>query len=766
VRSESFEKWELMANEQDLNWIANFLWGIADDVLRDYFKRGKYADFILPMTVLTRLDTVLEPTKAEVLAMHVRLDEMGVVNQEAALRMASGFPFYNTSKFSLSSLRNRSNPQQLHQDFLDWLDGFSESVQDIIENFKFRRNQVPDLAKANLLGPLIEKFLDPQLKVATLDNHAMGTVFEELVRRFNEANNEEAGEHWTPRDVVKLMSNLIFRPVADQLTSGTYLLYDSALGTGGMLTVAEQTLRELGEERGLEIATHLYGQEINPETFAICKSDLLLSGDGAQADNIRGGTEYSTLSNDAFAGQTFDFMLSNPPYGKSWKVDLERMGGKSELNDPRFVVNHGDDPSFSFVPRSSDGQMLFLANMVSKMKTTTPLGSRIAEIHSGSSLFTGDAGQGESNLRRYLFERDLVDAVIQLPEKLFYNTGIATYIWVLANRKATHRQGKVQLIDASSWFTPRQKNLGAKNCDLSPEDIERIISTYLAFEETEQSKIFANEDFGYRKVKVERPLRLCAQLSAQAVEGLRFASGDQEQRQELYDLFGDDLFTSFSTIRSKVEEHLDAGDDDEEDVGIPAKTRKRLLDEKKWGRDFKIYEVAQLLVGGLGTLRFDDFNEFSAQVDDFLKEQRIKLSAGEKKALLQGVSWVDPEAPKVIKKISKPAKAAPNPLAGLFEVEIHGENVTAQYEPDSDLSDFELIPLSEPGGVAAFIEREVLPYAEDAWVDLDSEKIGYEVSFTRHFYRPAALRELSVIEAEIRDALSNAERLVEGALNG
>ncbi len=755
-----------MANEQDLNWIANFLWGIADDVLRDYFKRGKYADFILPMTVLTRLDTVLEPTKAEVLAMHVRLDEMGVVNQEAALRMASGFPFYNTSKFSLSSLRNRSNPQQLHQDFLDWLDGFSESVQDIIENFKFRRNQVPDLAKANLLGPLIEKFLDPQLKVATLDNHAMGTVFEELVRRFNEANNEEAGEHWTPRDVVKLMSNLIFRPVADQLTSGTYLLYDSALGTGGMLTVAEQTLRELGEERGLEIATHLYGQEINPETFAICKSDLLLSGDGAQADNIRGGTEYSTLSNDAFAGQTFDFMLSNPPYGKSWKVDLERMGGKSELNDPRFVVNHGDDPSFSFVPRSSDGQMLFLANMVSKMKTTTPLGSRIAEIHSGSSLFTGDAGQGESNLRRYLFERDLVDAVIQLPEKLFYNTGIATYIWVLANRKATHRQGKVQLIDASSWFTPRQKNLGAKNCDLSPEDIERIISTYLAFEETEQSKIFANEDFGYRKVKVERPLRLCAQLSAQAVEGLRFASGDQEQRQELYDLFGDDLFTSFSTIRSKVEEHLDAGDDDEEDVGIPAKTRKRLLDEKKWGRDFKIYEVAQLLVGGLGTLRFDDFNEFSAQVDDFLKEQRIKLSAGEKKALLQGVSWVDPEAPKVIKKISKPAKAAPNPLAGLFEVEIHGENVTAQYEPDSDLSDFELIPLSEPGGVAAFIEREVLPYAEDAWVDLDSEKIGYEVSFTRHFYRPAALRELSVIEAEIRDALSNAERLVEGALNG
>ena len=753
-----------MANEQDLNWIANFLWGIADDVLRDYFKRGRYADFILPMTVLTRLDTVLEPTKAEVIAMHARLDEMGVVNQEAALRMASGLPFYNTSKFSLSSLRNRANPQQLHQDFLDWLDGFSESVQDIIENFKFRRNQVPDLAKANLLGPLIEKFLDPQLRVASLDNHAMGTVFEELVRRFNEANNEEAGEHWTPRDVVKLMANLIFRPVADQLTSGTYLLYDSALGTGGMLTVAEQTLRELGQERGLEIATHLFGQEINPETFAICKSDLLLSGDGAQADNIRGGTEYSTLSNDAFAGHTFDFMLSNPPYGKSWKVDLERMGGKSGLSDPRFVVAQPDGP-LSFVPRSSDGQMLFLANMVSKMKTTTATGSRIAEIHSGSSLFTGDAGQGESNLRRYLFEHDLVDAIIQLPEKLFYNTGIATYIWVIANRKAPHRQGKVQLIDASSWFTPRQKNLGAKNCDLSPADIERIVTTYLAFEETEKSKIFANEDFGYRKVKIERPLRLRAQLGDEAVEALRFASGDEDLRRELYDLFGDDLFTQFSAVRSKVEEHLDAADEDDEDAGISAKVRKRLLDEKKWARDYRIYEVARLLSEEFGSQRFDDFNEFVDEVEPFLKRQGVKLSAPEKKALFQGVSWADPEAPKVIKKVFKASKVAPNPLTGLFPLELDGAVVTVQYESDSDLSDFELVPLSEPGGVAAFVEREVLPYADDAWVDLDSEKVGYEVSFTRHFYQPVKLRELAEIEADIRAAMAESEGLVERVID-
>jgi type I restriction enzyme M protein len=581
----------------------------------------------------------------------------------------------------------------------------------------------------------------------------MGTVFEELVRRFNEANNEEAGEHWTPRDVVKLMSNLIFRPVADQLTSGTYLLYDSALGTGGMLTVAEQALRELGVERGLEIATHLYGQEINPETFAICKSDLLLSGDGAQADNIRGGTEYSTLSNDAFAGQTFDFMLSNPPYGKSWKVDLERMGGKSGLSDPRFVVNHDGVAAFSLVPRSSDGQMLFLANMVSKMKTTTDLGSRIAEIHSGSSLFTGDAGQGESNLRRYLFERDLVEAIIQLPEKLFYNTGISTYIWVLANRKAAHRQGKVQLIDASSWFTPRQKNLGAKNCDLSPDDTERILVTYLAMEETEQSKVFTNEDFGYRKVKIERPIRLRAQLTSDAVNALRFSSGDLELRRELYELFGDDLFSSFARIRTKVEEHLDAAEEDEDDAGIPAKTRKRLLDDKKWVRDFKLYGVAQLLASRIGTERYDDFNDFSAEVDVFLKVQKIKLTAGEKKALLQGVSWVDSGAPKVIKKIFKPTKVSPNPMVGFFEAEVNGEIMTVQYESDSDLTDFESVPLTEPGGVESFVEREVIPYAEDAWVDLDSEKIGYEVSFTRHFYRPVRLRELSEIEADIRTSM-------------
>jgi len=513
----------------EVTWIANFIWGIADDVLRDLYVRGKYRDVILPMIVLRRLDAVLGPTKVDVLAMRENLDAKGVVNQESALKSAAKQPFYNTSKFSLKDLRNRTSQQQLRADFEDYLDGFSSNVQDILTNFEFR-NQIPRLSKADALGTLIEKFLDPQLKLNSLDNHAMGSVFEELVRKFNEENNEEAGEHWTPRDAVKLMANLIFRPIADRITDGTYLLYDAAIGTGGMLTVAEVTLTQLAKQHGKKVSTHLYGQEINAETYAICKADLLLSGEGDDADNVVGGPEYSTLANDAFKGRQFDFMLSNPPYGKSWKTDLERMGGKDGFSDPRFKVDHAGDPAFSLVTRTSDGQMLFLANMLSKMKTDSPLGSRIAEVHSGSSLFTGDAGQGESNVRRWILENDWLEAIIQLPLSMFYNTGIATYIWVLTNRKPEHRKGKVQLIDATKSFTPLRRNLGQKNCELSDADIEKIVETFLAFEESETSKIFENEYFGFQKVKVERPLRLRSQCTPEHIEELRFASAGIHRR--------------------------------------------------------------------------------------------------------------------------------------------------------------------------------------------------------------------------------------------
>src|SRR5215217_6658529 len=494
--------------------IVNLIWGVADDVLRDVYVRGKYRDVILPMTVIRRLDSLLEPTKDAVLAMKRWLDEAGISHQDQPLANAAGEAFYNTSPFTLRRLLE--NPKQLKANFEAYLDGFSPNVQEVLDKFKFR-NQLQTLDEADALGHLIQKFVDPALnlspkpvldaqgrvKLPGLDNHAMGTIFEELIRRFNEENNEEAGEHFTPRDVVTLMANLILLPVAGEIESGTYLVYDGACGTGGMLTVAEETLQEIAREHEKEVAIHLYGQEVNPETFAITKADLLLKGEGADAENMRFG---STLAADGFPGRSFDFMLSNPPYGKSRKKDLDLMGGKDGMRDPRFVVQHGGE-ELSLVTRTSDGQMLFLVNMVQKMKHETRLGSRIAEVHNGSALFTGDAGQGESNIRRWLIENDWLEAIVALPLNIFYNTGIATYIWVLTNRKPAHRRGKVQLIDATGWYRPLRRNLGKKHCELT-EYIDTICGTFLAFEETGQSKIFPNEAFGYWKITVERPLRL------------------------------------------------------------------------------------------------------------------------------------------------------------------------------------------------------------------------------------------------------------------
>ncbi|MDE0457328.1 MAG: class I SAM-dependent DNA methyltransferase [Chromatiales bacterium] len=636
----------------DLNWIANYIWGIADDVLRDLYQRGKYRDVILPMTVLRRLDAVLEDGKAVVLAMKETLDEAGIVEQEATLRQAAGHAFYNTSKFTLRDLRSRANRERLEADFLDYLDGYSRNVQDILDSFEFR-NQVPKLSKADALGTLIERVTSPGMNLSPdpvrnadgsirhrgLDNHGMGTVFEELVRRFNEENNEEAGEHWTPRDAVKLMAKLVFLPIADEIESGTYLLYDGACGIGGMLTVAEDTLRELATEYGKEVSTHLYGQEINAETYAICKADLLLKGEGDAADNIVGGPQHSTLSNDAFPSHEFDFMLSNPPYGKSWKTDLERMGGKKDMRDPRFVIDHADDPEYSLVTRSSDGQMLFLANKLSKMKRDTKLGSRLAEVHNGSSLFTGDAGQGESNIRRWIIENDWLEAIIALPLNLFYNTGIATYVWVLTNRKPAHRRGKVQLIDATGWHRPLRKNLGKKNCELGEDDVDRICGAFLDFEETEQSRIFDNDAFGYWKVTVERPLR---------IEG-----ADPE-------------------------------------------------------RAYKASEIKKL------------------------REHGTRSES----------------APAVIRHIHKRGTEA-DPLRGLFEATIGGKSAVVEYEPAADLRDTEQVSLREQGGIDAFLRREVLPYAADAWYHPARVKIGYEISFNRYFYKAEPMRTLAEIRADI-----------------
>jgi len=639
--------------------IVALIWSIADDVLRDLYVRGKYRDVILPFTVLRRLDSVLEPTQDAVLAMRKTLDQAGIVDQDAPLRDAAKQDFYNTSGFTLKGLRHAANATRLRQNFEAYLDGFSPNVQEIIDNFEFR-NQLPRLTKADALGALIEKFLSPDLDLspAGLDNHGMGTVFEELVRRFNEENNEEAGEHWTPRDAVRLMTRLMFEPIAETIPSGTYRLYDGAMGTGGMLTVAEDTLKHLTAPAGKKVSTHLYGQEINAETYAIAKADLILKGEGMAADNIVGGPEWSTLSNDAFAGEDFDFMLSNPPYGKSWKTDQDRLGGAKKIIDPRFIVTHDGDPDYSLVTRSCDGQLMFLANLISKMKQGTALGSRIASVHNGSSLFTGDAGQGESNFRRWLIENDWLEAIVALPLKMFYNTGIATYVWVISNRKEERRKGKVQLIDATGWFTPLRKNLGEKGVEISATDADRVLAAYEAFDhadDLDHSKVFDGIDFGYSKITVERPLRIAG-----------------------------------------VEE----------------------------GRVYKLAEIKQL------------------------KEDGVR----------------DESAPPIIKKVL-PVAEAPDPLHGRYEAIIDGRTRVVEYEPDTELRDTEQVPLTEPAGehadgIEAFFRREVEPYAPDAWIDETKTKIGYEISFTRHFYKPAPMRTLAEIQADIRALEAETDNLI------
>lgn len=683
--------------------LVNFIWSIADDVLRDVYVRSKYRDVILPMIVIRRLDAMLEQTKQRVLDTKLLLDNSGITEQDAALNQAAGQAFHNASPFRLRDLQARTKKSQLEADFRAYLDGFSDNVREILEKFKFR-NQIPTLLDADALGFLIEKFLSPTInlspvpvlhadgteKLPALDNHSMGTAFEELIRRFNEENNEEAGEHFTPRDVVGVMADLIFRPVADRIGNGTYLVYDDACGTGGMLTVAEERLHQLAQAHQKEVTIHLYGQEVQPETYAIAKADLLLKGEGAEAVNIKYG---STLSQDGHPGLEFDFMLANPPYGKSWAKDLDQMGGKKEFADRRFVFPYAGDPKYSLLTRSSDGQLLFLANKLAKMKTKTALGTRIAQVHNGSALFTGDAGQGESNIRRWILENDWLEAIIALPLNIFYNTGIATYIWVLSNRKTEKRQGKVQLIDASQWHQPLRKNLGKKNCELSEQHQQRIVEAFLTLEESAQSKLFPNEAFGYHKVVVERPLRLRVALAPAQLAAFGRACAE--------------------------------------------------------AKDDELAAVLAAVAGQVGAGPHLDFNAFAEAVEAAAKLGKVRWTAKRAK-LLQGTGLTErDEAALPVRRaarVARPADAAPSArLHGTF---VEGGQAL-EYEPDTELRDTEQVPLLEPGGIAGFVAREVWPHAADAWVAEDKTQIGYEISFTRYFYQPQALRSLDDIAADI-----------------
>lgn len=664
-------------DNQAHNAIVSFIWGIADDCLRDVYVRGKYRDVILPMTVIRRLDAMLEDTKAAVLDMKKKMDDANIANQWPALCNAAGQAFCNASPFLLRDLTSRAKKQTLKADFEAYLDGFSPNVQEILEKFKFR-NQIDTMIDADILGAVIEKFISPainlspkpvykddtkqEIRLPTLDNHGMGTVFEELIRKFNEENNEEAGEHWTPRDVVELMADLIFVPIADKVMDATYSCYDGACGTGGMLTVAQDRLMTLAERRNKKVSIHLFGQELQPETYAICKADMLLKGDGDQAEHISYG---STLSADGNATRQFDFMLSNPPYGKSWKVDAEKMGGKKDILDSRFNAYLENGEQLVMIPRTSDGQLLFLLNNVAKMKKDTPLGSRIAEVHNGSSLFTGDAGSGESNARRYLIENDLVEAIIALPENMFYNTGIGTYIWVLSNKKEDRRKRKIQLIDATAMKSPLRKNMGKKNCEFTPEIRREIMRIFMEMEESEISRIFDNSEFGYWAITVDRPLRL----------------------------------------RVDIAKH------------VPTSVLK--------DSDRALYDAA--IAALPKNTPTDDWTAFA---------KATKLKAALLKKVRPFITVKDPTA---------------KPIEG---------------EADVDLRDTEIVPFKYEGGVAAFMENEVRPYAADAYIDEKQTKIGYEISFTKYFYKPAELRSMTDILADLKALEAETDGMMAEILGG
>lgn len=665
-------------DNQEYNSIVSFIWGIADDCLRDVYVRGKYRDVILPMTVIRRLDAMLEGTKEAVLTMKKQLDAAKIDNQWPALCNAAGQAFCNASPFLLKDLTSRGKKQTLEADFKAYLDGFSPNVQEILDKFKFR-DQIKTMVDADILGAVIDKFtssdinLSPNpvykdaekkiVKLPGLDNHGMGTIFEELIRRFNEENNEEAGEHWTPRDVVELMADLAFYPIEDQIKDATYSCYDGACGTGGMLTVAQSRLLTLAGHRGKHVSIHLFGQEVQPETYAICKADMLLKGDGEEAEHIFYG---STLSLDGNPSRQFDFMLSNPPYGKSWKTDADKMGGKSEILDTRFNAYLPGGEELKMIPRTSDGQLLFLLNNVSKMKTDTELGSRIIEVHNGSSLFTGDAGSGESNARRYMIERDLVEAIIALPDNMFYNTGIGTYIWVLSNKKEERRKGKIQLIDATNMKSPLRKNMGNKNCEFTPEIRKEIVRIFLGMEESDVSMIFDNSEFGYWNVTVERPLRLRVFPEREIPE-------DTFKKQSELD-----------AVREAI-------------AKIPAGTP------------------------------LDDWDTFA---------KATKLKKTQLKKIRPFITEADPHAK-----------------------EVEGES-------DPNLRDSENIPFNYNGGIDAFIEKEVKPYAPDAYVDESKTKIGYEISFTKYFYKPVELRDMKDILASLEELEKESDGVMDEIVEG
>lgn len=686
--------------QSQYNQLFSHIWNIATDVLVYAFEKGEYKNIIMPMMVLRRIDVLLEPTKEALLKQKELLDANHFGNQDPLLFMTTGFPFYNTSKFTMKTLKSETDPLRLKLNFTDYLNGFSKDVQDILDKFHIRQ-KVDNLTEAERLGSIIEKFTDDKINLSikpvlnekgevvlpALDNHTMGTMFEELLRKFNEENNvTEAGEHFTPRDYVKLLADLAIMPIADQIQNSTYSIYDGACGTGGILTIAQERIEQVAKEHGKSVQTEIFGQELTPETFATCKADLMISGN-IKSFQYPFGTEQreyitfdSTISRDGHPGETFDFCISNPPFGTPWKEDLKKRGlgekEKDKFIDSRFRLMADDNTELSFIPDIGDCQMMFLANNLSRMKDTTAMGTRIVEVHNGSSLFTGDAGSGPSNLRKYIIENDLLEAIVAMPEKDFYNTGIGTFVWVVSNRKEARRRGLVQLIDATEIKTPLRKNLGEKNCETSESDRKQILDLFMNFAETPQSKIFPNNEFGYWSVKVCRPLRLAF-----------------------------DYHESYADTMLKFEKD--------------AKSCQEVI------AFIKSYDHSADL----------DFNRLVQLMQASIKAAGSKPKKKHTDLLKNYYTKVNPEAETVLDDNGNPV-------------------------PNKALEDNEIIPFRYENGIDGFFEKEIRPYTPDAWIDKDSIIEGYELSFTKYFYKPKQLRSITEIASDIRGVESRTDGLL------
>lgn len=754
--------------------MVSLIWNIADDVLRDVFLRGQYRDVILPMVVLRRLDALLEPTKENVDKEVASQREMKLeILDEDAIKDITGLSYFNTSKWTLNRLKSQAsdNNDLLYDNFAEYLNGYSENVRDVLKNFDYF-TKARKLADNDRLLAIIERITDPRinladkevigpdgLRISALTNIGMGSIFEELLRRFNEENNEEAGEHFTPRDAITLLAQLVFEPVKNNLPQ-IISLYDPACGSGGMLTEGREYLLGLGVSPD---AIQLAGTEINPETYAICKSDAIIKG--VDPSGIHLG---NTITENHFANHSFGFMLTNPPYGKSWKEDKKKIYHEKELLDERYCLTlmnfAGEAEVLDCTPRSSDGQMLFLLEEINKMKPIEfqPQGARIASIHNGSSLFTGDAGSGESNIRRHLVESNLVEAIIQLPNNIFYNTGISTYVWLLTNKKSWDRVDKIQLIDASQAFEKLRKNQGSRNCTLDAHAREMILRAHRNFTDEEivegdhkvVSKVFDGDDFRYYSVTIERPLRLRSQFNAISIDELLYDKGNLELSKWLYDTYKDKVFTGLESEMTDIKEYLQ-----ENEIKMKDKKLANLVSTAKWKERKALMETAKSLHKEVGNDVYMDYAIFADKIDTAAKKLKLGLSAPVLKTIARSMSVTDPTAQPVVKKELKADAKDLEALESIFKVSRecfadYGYQPSAkgkyiEYEPDSELRDTEKIPVKED--IYEYFRREVRPYVDDAWINIAPTKIGCEISFNKYFYKPVPLRTLEENQADIID---------------